>query len=153
MVWVYAINLGFGLLAGIPFAAGLAPYLDHSLAAQRIAGTIDFTYLAELFDARPRDQRYRPTAIHTAVWLNLLQVLVLFVLFAGTTFVYVSAEPPRLSVLLRGGVAYFWRFVRAAIVAGCVAAVVLGILHLLVSCCWIGPAQFMSSARCSFTPP
>ncbi len=52
----------------------------------------------------------------------------LFVLFAGTTFVYVSAEPPRLSVLLRGGVAYFWRFVRAAILAGCVAAVILGIL-------------------------
>ena len=52
----------------------------------------------------------------------------LFVLFAGTTFVYVSAEPPQLSVLLRGGVAYFWRFVRAAILAGCVAVVILGIL-------------------------
>ena len=55
----------------------------------------------------------------------------LFVLFAGTIFVYVSAEPPRLSVLLRGGVAYFWRFVRAAILAGCVAAVILGILLAL----------------------
>ena len=52
----------------------------------------------------------------------------LFFLFAGAIFVYVSAEPARLSVLLRGGVAYFWRFVRAAILAGCIAAVILGIL-------------------------
>jgi len=129
VVWAYAVNLGFGLLAGIPFATGLAPYLDHSLAAQRIAGTIDVTYLGELL-MHLRETSFRPIAIHTAVWLNLLQLLVLFFLFAGTTFVYVSAEPPQLSVLLRGGVAYFWRFVRAAILAACIAAVLLGILLL-----------------------
>ncbi len=152
VVWAYAINLGFGLLAGIPFAAGLAPYLDHSLAAQRIAGTIDVTYLGELL-MHLRETSFRLIAIHTAVWLNLLQVLVLFVLFAGTTFVYVSAEPPRLSVLLRGGVAYFWRFVRAAIVAGCVAAVVLGILLLArvllldrVSALYVERTMFLYSA-------
>jgi hypothetical protein len=127
VLWAYAVNLVFGLLAGIPFATGLASYLDHSLAAQRIAGTIDISYLGELM-AHLRESGFRSTAIHTAAWLNLLQLLVLFVLFAGTTFVYVSAEPPQLSVLLRGGVAYFWRFVRAAILAGCVAAVILGIL-------------------------
>ncbi len=128
VLWVYAVNLAFGLLAGIPFATGLAPYLDHSLAAQRIAGTIDFTYLTELF-VHVHETSAIPTAIHTAVWLNLVQLLVLFLLFAGTIFVFVSAEPPRLSVLLRGGVAYFWRFVRAAIMAGCIAAVILGVLY------------------------
>jgi hypothetical protein len=129
VIWAYAVNLVFGLLAGIPVATGLGPYLDHSLAAQRIAGTLDVTYLGELM-THLHETSLRPIAIHTAVWLNLLQLLVLFVLFAGTTFVYVSAEPPRLSVLLRGGVAYFWRFVRAAILAGCIAAVILGILLL-----------------------
>jgi hypothetical protein len=128
VIWVYAVNLAFGLLAGIPFATGLAPYLDHSLAAQRIAGTIDLTYLSELF-VHVHETSAIPTAIHTAVWLNLVQLLVLFLLFAGATFVFVAAEPPRLSVLLRGGVAYFWRFVRAAIMAGCIAAVILGILY------------------------
>jgi hypothetical protein len=127
LVWAYAVNLGFGLLAGIPFATGLAPYLDHSLAAQRIAGTIDVSYLGELM-MRVRENGLFATVVHTADWLNLLQLLVLFVLFAGGTFVYVSAEPPRLSVLLRGGVAYFWRFLRAAVLAGCIAAVLLGIL-------------------------
>jgi hypothetical protein len=127
VIWVYAVNLGFGLLAGIPFATGLSSYLDHSLAAQRIAGTVDVTYLGELLIQLQRTSAVS-TAVHTAAWLNLLQLLVLFFLFAGATFVYVSAEPARLSVLLRGGVAYFWRFVRAAILAGCIAAVILGIL-------------------------
>jgi hypothetical protein len=127
VVWAYAVNLVFSLLAGIPFAIGLTPYLDHSLAAQRIAGTIDVTYLGELA-LHLREPSFLLGAIHTAGWLNLLQLLLLFVLFAGTIFVYVSAEPPRLSVLLRGGVAYFWSFVRAAIMAGCIAAVILGVL-------------------------
>lgn len=127
VVWVYAVNLGFGLLAAVPFSTGLAPYLDHSLAAQRIAGTIDLSYLAEL-SGHLHQAGFRAIAINTAAWLNLLQLLVLFVLFAGTTFVFVAAEPPRLSVLLRGGIAYFWRFVRAGLLAGCIAAVILGIL-------------------------
>ena len=127
VIWVYAVNLAFGLLAGIPFATGLTSYLDHSLAAQRIAGTVDVTYLGELLIQLQRTS-FISTAVHTAAWLNLVQLLVLFFLFAGATFVYVSAEPARLSVLLRGGVAYFWRFLRAAILAGCVAAVILGIL-------------------------
>jgi hypothetical protein len=127
VVWAYAVNLFFGLLAGVPFAAGLAPFLDHSLAAQRIAGTVDLTYLGELA-IHLRDTSFFPIALHTAGWLNLLQLLVLFLFFAGTIFVYVSAEPPRLSVLLRGGVAYFWRFVRAGILVGCIAGLILGVL-------------------------
>jgi hypothetical protein len=130
VVWVYAVNLFFGLLAGVPFTTGLTPYLDHSLAAQKIAGTIDLTYLGELA-LHLRDTTFFPVAVHTAGWLSLLQLLVLFVLFAGTVFVYVSAEPPRFSVLLRGGVAYFWRFVRAGILVGCIAGLILGILFAL----------------------
>ena len=132
VVWAYVLNLGFGLLAGVPLAVGLAPYLDHSLAAQKIAGTMDVTYLGELV-MHLRESSFFPIAMRTAGWLNLVQLLLLFVLFAGTIFVYVSAEPPRLSVLLRGGVAYFWRFVRAALAAACVSTVVLGILLALRS--------------------
>ena len=137
VVWAYAVNLVFGLLAGIPFATGLAPYLDHSLAAQKIAGTIDLSYLGEL-EIHLRATNFFPIAIRTAGYLNLLQLLVLFGLFAGTIFVYVSAEPAQLSVLLRGGVAYFWRFVRAAIIAGCIAVLILGVLVESGPRCWIG---------------
>jgi hypothetical protein len=127
VVWAYAVNLIFSLLAAVPFATGLAPYLDHTLAAQRIAGTLNLASLVEL-EVHLRDTSFIPMAFHTASWLNLLQLLVLFIFFAGSVFVFVAAEPPRLSVVLRGGVAYFWRFVRAAILAGCVAAIILGVL-------------------------
>jgi hypothetical protein len=127
VVWAYAVNLLFSLLAAVPFATGLASYLDHTLAAQRIAGTLNIASLVEL-EVHLRDTSFTPMAFHTASWLDLLQLLVLFIFFAGSVFVFVAAEPPRLSVLLRGGVAYFWRFVRAAILAGCVAAIILGAL-------------------------
>lgn len=127
VVWTYAFNLLFAVLGGIPLASGLSLNLDHSLAAKNIAGTIDTSYLREL-ENQIRGTAFFPMVVHTAVWLNVLQVLVLFVLFAGSVFVFVSAEPPRLSVLLRGGIAYFWRFVRAAIVAGFAAILILGLL-------------------------
>lgn len=127
VVWTYAVNLLFAVLAGVPLASGLAPYLDHSLAARNIAGTIDTSYLREL-EIQLRGAGFFPMVIHTAVWLNVVQVLVLFVLFSGSVFIYVSAEPPRFSVMLRGGIAYFWRFVRAGIVAGFAATLIVGLL-------------------------
>ena len=127
VVWAYAINLVFGLLAAVPFATGLAPFLDHSLAAQRIAGTIDLSYVFELM-RHFHETSFFSVATNTAVWLTVLQLLLLFLLFAGTIFVYVSAEPPQLSVLMRGGVAYFWRFVRAGLLVGCISVVILGTL-------------------------
>jgi hypothetical protein len=130
VVWVYAVNLFFALLAAVPFATGLGPYLDHSLAAQKIAGTIDIASVAELA-LHIRDTSFFPMIMHTAGWVGLLHVLVLFFLFAGSLFVFVAAEPPMFSVLLRGGVAYFWRFVRAALLAGGSAAVILSILFAI----------------------
>jgi hypothetical protein len=132
LIWAWAINLIFGLLTGIPVANALAPYLDHSLAAQKISGTMDISALGELM-LHLRESSFFPVAMHTAGWLNLLQLVFLFVFFTGTIFVYVSAEPPRFSVMLRGGIAYFWRFARAALAAGCVLSVVLGSLLALRS--------------------
>ena len=127
VVWVYVVNLFFALLGAVPFATGLGSYLDHSLAAQKIAGTIDFASIIEL-GLHVRDTSFVPMVMHTAGWAGLLQVLVLFFLFAGSVFVFVAAEPPMLSVLLRGGVAYFWRFVRAALLAGGSAAIIVCVL-------------------------
>jgi hypothetical protein len=127
VVWVYAVNLLFALLAAVPFATGLGSYLDHSLAAQKIAGTIDIASLTELA-LHLRDTSFFPMAMHTAGWLGLFQMLALFFLFAGSMFVFVAAEPPLFSVLLRGGVAYFWRFVRAALLAGGISAIIVSVL-------------------------
>ena len=130
VVWAYAVNLFFALLAAVPFATGLGSYLDHSLAAQKIAGTIDISSITEL-GLQIRDTSFFPMVMHTSGWLGLFQVLALFFLFAGSMFVFVAAEPPLFSVLLRGGVAYFWRFVRAALLAGGSAAVILSVLFAI----------------------
>ncbi len=127
LVWLYAVNLVFALLAAVPFTTGLGSYLDHSLAAQKIAGTIDLASITELA-FHIRETSFFPMIVHTAAWVGLLHVLVLFFLFAGSLFVFVAAEPPMLSVLLRGGVAYFWRFVRAALLAGGSSAIILAVL-------------------------
>jgi hypothetical protein len=132
LVWAYLINLAFSLLSGIPIARGLAPYLDHSLAAQKISGTIDTNTILELV-THLRESSFFPIAAQSTGWLTLIQLLFLFVFFCGTIFVYVSAEPPRFSVLVRGGIAYFFRFVRAAVAAVCVSSVILGILIALRS--------------------
>jgi hypothetical protein len=132
LVWAYLINLAFSLLSGIPIARGLAPYLDHSLAAKKISGTMDTSTIVELV-THLRESSFFPIAAHSAGWLTVIQLLFLFVFFCGTIFVYVSAEPPRFSVLVRGGIAYFFRFARAAVAAVCVASVILGILIALRS--------------------
>ena len=125
-MWVYAINLVFALLAAVPFATGLGVYLDHSLAAQKIGGTIDFAYIVELALHSTRASALPPWSCIRPGG-PVVQPFVLFYLFAGSVFVFVR-EPPQLSVLLRGGVAYFWRFVRAAILAGGSAAVIVCVL-------------------------
>jgi hypothetical protein len=130
VVWAYVINLLFGLLAGIPFTTGLVSYLDHSMAAQRIAGSIDISMLREL-ELHLRDGSFFPAAIQTAGWINALELLVLFFFFTGTVFIYVSAEQPWPSTFLRGAVTFFWRFVRAGILVGCVIALIQGILFAL----------------------
>jgi hypothetical protein len=133
VILAYAVNLIFGLLAGVPFAAGLASYLDHSLAAQRIAGTIDVATLGELGIHLHDAGSFFPMVLHTSSWLNLFQLLLLFVLFTGSVFVFVSGEPSHISVLLRSGVAYFFRFVRAAILVGLIGGILFAILLSLRS--------------------
>ncbi|MGC2399260.1 MAG: hypothetical protein WA510_05745 [Acidobacteriaceae bacterium] len=127
LVWVYAANLVFALLAAAPFTNGLSLYLDHSLEARKIAGTLDVGSLGDLW-IQLNKTSFVHMVMRTAFWLQLLEQLVLFLLFAGCLAVFVSAEPPRFSALLRGGLAFFWRFVRAALLAGCVAVAVLGTL-------------------------
>ena len=127
VVWAYAINLCVGLLTALPWMSGLAPFLDHSLEAQKIAGTIDLSALGELAMHLYRTG-LRPAAMHTAGWLSLFELAAMFFLFTGTVFAYVAGEPAQLLVLLRGGLAYFWRFVRASCLAGACSAVILGLL-------------------------
>lgn len=152
VVWIYLVNLTFALLAGIPFTTGLSRYLDHSLAAQQISGGLDAAYLRELAVLLGRDYSDR-IAINSAFGLTLVEFAVLLLLSAGTVYIYVTNRPAKLSVLLRGGSEYFWRFLgiflSAAIFAGALLAAVLAgreavLLH--VAHLPTGRAVFFSTA-------
>jgi hypothetical protein len=125
VVWVYVVTLVFALLTAVPVNYGLSPYLDHSLEAEKIGGTLDFASLAEL-GVHLNADGFFPVVLRNARWLQTLELLVLFVLFAGSVWLFVSGEAPRLPALVRGGLTYFWRFVRAALIAGFVTVVIAG---------------------------
>jgi hypothetical protein len=123
--WLYVLNLIFGLLSGIPLSAGLAPYLDHSLASRQIAGNLDAAYLGELALHLSRDHLF-VGAGSGALGLSVIEFLAMILLVGGTIRIYLVGEPPRLPVLLARGSEYFWRMVRVSLLFALIAGLVLG---------------------------
>lgn len=125
LLWVYLANLIVGLFGGLPFFSHIRPFLDHSMAAQKIAGSLDIGFVAELF---MHANEHATGASTTATLLVICYVLVSFVLAAGILYVFLSGERPRLGTVVGRGVAYFWRFVRLTLFLAVIAGPVLGIL-------------------------
>ncbi len=126
LLWTWLASLLCGLLSTLPFFSRAGSYLNHSLAAQQLAGPVDISYLAELVHQSGNHNGLSPTpsliAIAVFIFLN-------FLLAAGALFVFQSASPPRLSVVADAGLRYFWRFLRLTIVA----TVVIGLTVWLFS--------------------
>lgn len=126
LLWTWLASLLCGLLSTLPFLQRAGSYLNHSLAAQQLAGPVDISYLAELVHQSGNHNGLSPTpsliAIAVFIFLN-------FVLAAGALFVFQSASLPRLSVVADAGLRYFWRFLRLTIVA----TVVIGLTVWLFS--------------------
>jgi hypothetical protein len=128
LLWGYLALLVVGLIGGASLHARIGPFLDHSLAAQKLAGSIDIAYYAELFQhANEHDPGSGP--VTTA--LTLLSVLLSFFFAAGIIYVFLTAEKPRLATILRAGVEYFWRFFRLMLFAAIIGGVILGPLGWL----------------------
>jgi hypothetical protein len=125
--WLYVLNLAFGLLSGIPLSAGMAPYLDHSLASRQIAGNLDAASLGELGLHLSRDHVLAATG-HGAMGLTAVELLAMILLAGGTIRIYLAGEPPRFPVLLARGCEYFWRMVRVSLLSAVISGVVLASL-------------------------
>jgi hypothetical protein len=130
VLWAYGVNLGFGLLAGIPYSAGIAQSLDNSLASRQIFGNLNTTYLGTLILHLRELHGLRRQGI-AILWLSLVEFAVLLFLIAGTVHVYFTGERPKISTLTLCGKEYFWRFVRISLLAAVVAVPLLtGLLEL-----------------------
>jgi hypothetical protein len=130
LLWSYLALLFVGLVGGASMHARIGPFLDHSLAAQKLAGGIDAGYYAELYmHANEHDPGSGP--VTTA--LTLLSLVLSFFFAAGIVYVFLSGEKPRLAVILGRGVEYFWRFFRLVLFAAILGGPILGVLAWLRS--------------------
>ena len=128
LLWSYLALLVVGLIGGASLHARIGPFLDHSLAAQKLAGSIDIAYYVELFQhANEHDPGSGPVTSS----LTFISVLLSFFLAAGTIYVFLSGEKPRLATILRAGAEYFWRFFRLTLFAAIIAGPILCLLGWL----------------------
>ncbi len=128
LLWSYLALLVVGLIGGASVHARIGPFLDHSLAAQKLSAGIDISYYAELFQhANEHDPGTGPVTLA----LTLLSVLLAFFFAAGIIHVFLTSEKPRLATILRAGVEYFWRFFRLMLFAAIIGGLILGPLGWL----------------------
>jgi uncharacterized membrane protein len=128
LLWSYLANMLIGLGTGLAYHAQVSSLLDHSLAAQRIAGRLDLAYLVELAQHTSRNG----AGVYSLFpLLAIVYVVVSFILAAGMYNVFASGERPTLAFVVRSGIEYFWRFVRLALIAALVSVPTLGILFVL----------------------
>jgi hypothetical protein len=130
LLWSYLALLFVGLVGGASLHARISPFLDHSLAAQKLAAGIDIAYYAELFQ---HANEHDPGSGPVTAALTFLSILLSFFFAAGIIYVFLTGEKPRLATILRAGVEYFWRFFRLLIFAAIISGIILGLLGWLRS--------------------
>jgi hypothetical protein len=150
LLWAWLASLLCGLLATLPFSSYVDGYLDHSLAAQEIAGRVDLAYIAELVQ---HADKYRAITATPSLLSVILFTLLNFILAAGALFVFQAGARPRLSVVADAGIRYFFRFVRLTLVSVVVIGLILWPLTTLreawlahASKTYVGSAIFLRSS-------
>lgn len=124
LLWTYLASLLLGLRAALPFHARIGPILDHSLAAQDLAGRLDVSSYGLLMMHLGK----QGTSLYTQAFSAILVYCVFAnVLAAGTYFVFGSGELPRLATVVRSGLEYFWRFFRLLLFAALIGGIVVGV--------------------------
>jgi hypothetical protein len=128
LLWVYLTNLAVGLYVGLPFHGRIGAILDHSLAADRIAGRFDVSAFGMLMMNLGR----HGTSLHMQVFYAILVYgLIANVLAAGIYYVFIAGELPRLSIVVRYGIEYFWRFFRLMIFTIVICGAILAALEAI----------------------
>ncbi|MGC1784396.1 MAG: hypothetical protein WA708_17870 [Acidobacteriaceae bacterium] len=134
LLWVYLTNLAVGLYVGLPFHARISPILDHSLAAERIAGRFDVSAFGMLMmNLGKRGNSLHVQAFHAI----LVYGLIANILAAGIYYVFGTGELSRLSIVVRSGIEYFWRFFRlmlfAIVIIGPIMAALIALRGVILT--------------------
>jgi hypothetical protein len=126
--WTYAMNLLFALLSAQVLMSKLNPLLDHSMAAQSLAGPLHVIALA---GASMQLRESLPAVTTSSVLFDCLFVLFAFITTPAVLSMYLDQERATLGNMFRTGFRFFWRFVRIAIVWGIITLLVVGALNML----------------------
>lgn len=130
LLWTYLASLAVGLRAALPIHARISPILDHSLAAGGIAGRLDISTYGLLMMAVGK----HGTSLYFQAAADVLGYCLLSnLLAAGIYYVLRSGDRPRLSIVMRAGIDYFWRFVRLLLFAASIAGPILAAFFALRS--------------------
>lgn len=125
LLWVYLVNLAVGLYVGLPFHGRISAILNHSIAADRIAGRLDVSAFGMLMMNLGR----RGTSLHMQIFHGIVVYgLIANVLAAGIYYVFITSELPRLSIVVHSGIVYFWRFFRLMIFTIIICGAILAAL-------------------------
>jgi hypothetical protein len=128
LLWSYLVLLVAGLVNGASVGARISDFLDHSLAAQKIAGDIDAGYYAELV---LHANEHNPGSAPVTSALTFISILFTYFLTAGILYVFLTSERPRLATIVGAGIQYFWRFFRLTLFALIIGGPILGVLFWL----------------------
>jgi hypothetical protein len=128
LVWTYIFNLVLSLVFSLPLYGQIDAITGHSFGSQRLTGAFDLAVLGSVAAKLGEGHGSAASASYLSSYFYLP---LYFLLVPGTLFCYQSGAPAKLSTLLQGGFAYFWRFVRITLISVPIFAIVLGILFAI----------------------
>lgn len=130
LLWVYLVNLAVGLYVGLPFHGRISAILNHSMAADRIAGRLDVSAFGMLM----LNLGQHGNSLHFQFFHAILVYgLIANVLAAGIYYVFMTGEMPRLAIVARSGIEYFWRFFRLMLFTIIICGAILALLGAIRS--------------------
>ncbi len=128
LLWTYAFNLFFALLAGIALQSRLNDILSHSLASERLTSAFDLGVLSSAILRMNRDAPSTGTAAYVA---PICYLLVYFLLVPGVLVAFRSGTSSRLSALLGAGLRFVGRFFFIALITAAICGPILAALFAL----------------------
>lgn len=130
LLWTYAFNLAFALIAGIALKSRLNDVLAHSLASERLTSAFDLGVLGSAFDRINRDA---PSTGASSLIAPICFLVVYFLLVPGALVSFRTGSSSRLSVLLATGLRFIGRFFLIALLTAVICGPVLAGLFALYS--------------------
>lgn len=128
LLWTYAFNLAFALIAGIGLKSRLNDILAHSLASERLTSAFDLGVLASAFERMGRDA---PSTGAAGIVAPICYLVVFFLLVPGALVAFRTGSSSRLSALLATGLRFAGRFFLIALLTAAICGPVFAALFAL----------------------